>query len=123
MEYLGEILNDETSSLQLSGFSLQPILVNLIGSLLPNTVNNYQFGGLEEISYYNLEQLFLVNSIFRRIRRSEIGSIGSVLEDAKELTVQSNLDSSNQMPIMLAVEIGLAANKYWKTVFDDEQNE
>lgn len=123
MEYLGEILNDETSSLQLSGFSLQPILVNLIGSLLPNTVNNYQFGGLEEISYYNLEQLFLVNSIFRRIRRNEIGSIGSVLEDAKELTVQSNLDSSNQMPIMLAVEIGLAANKYWKTVFDDEQNE
>ncbi|MBW6483317.1 MAG: hypothetical protein K0B10_09665 [Vicingaceae bacterium] len=92
-----------------------PIIDNLVLSILPNTANSYQNSNLRNDSFYNQEQIAIINSIYDAIKVNDIEGIEAVLDDANQEIAQSGLSNVDQTPLFVAVEIGKISYLYWKS--------
>jgi hypothetical protein len=111
LDYLASVLSSEPNVKPLTEGTL--IGNNLASGILANSANSYQYSKLGDNSFYNLQQIFLINAIIRTIKRNDSQGIIAVLDDANTRIVESNLGIVDQTPLLIAVEIGKACCNYW----------
>ncbi|MBV6484222.1 MAG: hypothetical protein KFKLKKLM_00714 [Flavobacteriales bacterium] len=99
------------------------IINNVVLSILPNTANSYQNSNLRNDSFYNQEQILLLNSISESIKGNDVEGILSVLNNANQEIAESGLSAVDQTPLFIAVEMGKRSYEYWlNTIYDTKSS-
>lgn len=98
------------------------IINNVVLSILPNTANSYQNSNLSNESFYNPQQIMLMNSIYASIKGNDVEGMLSVLDDANREIAESGLSAVDQTPLFVAVEIGKRSYEYWLNAIYDTKS-
>lgn len=98
------------------------IINNVVLSILPNTANSYQNSNLSNESFYNPQQIMLMNSIYASIKGNDVEGMLSVLNDANREIAESGLSAVDQTPLFVAVEIGKRSYEYWLNAIYDTKS-
>lgn len=98
------------------------IINNAVLSILPNTANSYQNSNLRNESFYNEQQIDLIDSLYASIKANDVEGILSVLNNADEEIAESGLSAVDQAPLFVAVEIGKKSYEYWLSAIYDAKS-
>lgn len=98
------------------------IINNAVLSILPNTANSYQNSNLRNESFYNEQQILLIDSLYASIKANDVEGILSVLDNADKEIAESGLSAVDQTPLFVAVEIGKKSYEYWLNAIYDTKS-
>jgi hypothetical protein len=124
LAYFQSLIVPETESVSVDPTpSYAAFTQNMVLSILPNAANSYQNSNLGNESFYNPQQVVLMNSIYVSIKGNDVEGMLSVLNDANREIAESGLSAVDQTPLFVAVEIGKRSYEYWmENIYDEESD-
>lgn len=91
---------------------------NIAYSILPNAANSYQNASLGNDRVFNETQMMLFSTLVSSIKNNDVEGIPKVLDETEEEIAKSGLNSEQQAPLFLAVEMGKKSYDFWVTQID-----